>query len=110
MIDLLPSALKILSFGKIRLLKKINGSADGSKTSVVFTTIGLSHFCERSRWALDRSPLKKYYVEYRHLPALHLSSTFMVLAKLPKLSLVWKNKLAFLGKIKLIYCHFFLFI
>jgi len=94
---LLPVAWKILSFGNRKLLKKINESSAGSKAAI-FTTIGISHFCERARWALDLSPLKDDYLEDRHLPGLHLSATLMVLANLPKISLVWKGKPESLGE------------
>ena len=94
---LLPVAWKILSFGNRKFLNKINESSTSSKAAI-FTTIGISHFCERARWALDLSPLKKFYVEDRHLPGLHLSTTLMVLAKLPKVSLVWKDKPESAGK------------
>lgn len=36
-------------------------------------TIGLSHYCEKARWALDRSGLK--YVEEAHPPIVHYLST-----------------------------------
>lgn len=45
-------------------------------------SIGFSHFCERSRWMLDLSPLQ--YQEEMHAPAMHLSSTLLNLSKYPR--------------------------
>jgi len=36
-------------------------------------TIGVSHFCEKARWALDRAGIA--YEEERHTPLLHLAAT-----------------------------------
>ena len=41
--------------------------------SVKLVTIGLSHYCEKARWALDRSGLE--YVEEAHPPIVHYLST-----------------------------------
>lgn len=40
--------------------------------SLRLVTIGVSHFCEKARWALDRTGLA--YVEEAHVPVFHLTA------------------------------------
>jgi hypothetical protein len=47
-------------------------------------TIGLSHYSEKSRWALDISPLKNDYYEEMHCPAMHLTTTLIELNRVPR--------------------------
>ena len=84
----LPAILKVLSFGRKRVLKSLENK---SKVQALFTTIGFSHYSERARWALDHSPLHDKYVESRHVPAFHLSETLLLLSKLPRLVLFWRG-------------------
>lgn len=74
-----------LSPNKIQLL-------DRGKKKYLLTTIGMSHFSERARWMLDQSPLKDDYIEDRHCPAFHISTTAFALSKLPKIILNWEGK------------------
>lgn len=47
-------------------------------------TISLSHYAEKSRWAMDLSPMKLQYYEEMHCPALHLTTTMVELSRFPR--------------------------
>lgn len=53
-------------------------------------TIGLSHYSEKSRWALDMSPLQSEYYEEMHCPALHLTTTLVELSRTPRVR-TWRK-------------------
>mmetsp|Transcript_13864 Transcript_13864/g.20750 ORF Transcript_13864/g.20750 Transcript_13864/m.20750 type:complete len:383 (-) Transcript_13864:32-1180(-) len=79
----MKSALKLFSVFSRQKLNSIKNSHE----KVLLVGIGMSHFCERARWMLDQA--EQNYVEHRHCPAFHLSSTIMVLSKFPKISFAW---------------------
>ena len=65
--DLPTSAGLILT-----LMKWMTGSGAPSRVPTLIT-IGISHYCERVRWALDLSGAE--YVEFPHPPGLHIPFT-----------------------------------
>jgi len=79
-------ALKIFSVFSRNKLNTIKNSRE----KVLLVSIGMSHFCERARWMLDQAG--QSYIEHRHSPAFHLSSTIMVLSKFPKITFNWDSK------------------
>jgi hypothetical protein len=63
-------------------LKVFYPKPDWSKPRLV--SISISHYSEKSRWVLDLSPLKNVYYEEMHCPAMHLTTTLVELAKVPR--------------------------
>lgn len=57
----------------LKVSRALSPSADATRPRLV--TVGFSHFCEKARWALELSPLRKQYYEELHCPAMHLSAT-----------------------------------
>ena len=48
--------------------------AGETRPKLRLVTIGVSHYCEKARWALDRAGAR--YVEERHAPMLHWAASF----------------------------------
>jgi hypothetical protein len=61
--------------------------------AVRLVTIGLSHYSEKARWALDIADVD--YYEELHCPAMHLSSTVDELRQMPRIA-TWGNDKHFL--------------
>jgi hypothetical protein len=76
-------SLKLL----LKFVRTCSPKPERNQTRLV--TIGLSHFAEKSRWALDLSPLA--YKEEVHCPAFHLSSTLLSLSKMKRFK-IWNDK------------------
>lgn len=63
-----------------------------TRDTPVLVSIAFSHYCEKSRWALDISPQK--YKEELHSPALHIATTLLQLAGWPRTK-GWKDDARF---------------
>lgn len=73
----------------MKLIKPLYPKPDLSKPRLV--TIGLSHFSEKARWALDLSPLKYEYYEEMHCPVMHLTTTLIELSRTPRIR-TWEEE------------------
>lgn len=84
----------MMSFEPFKLLLTLSRLLSPSrkyKNNHHLITIGFSHFCEKARWALDLSPLRKYYVEEEHCPFFHLSTTLMELRHISRIGKPHQN-------------------
>lgn len=67
----------------LKVCRVLSPAADATRPRLV--TVGFSHFCEKARWALELSPMRKQYYEEIHCPAMHLSAT-LDLAAAPRVA------------------------